>query len=83
MRDRAFTRKMDFIKAVRKRNISVHNYGWEYYDNLHQYSKNKIHCSCDMCRRRPLWGAGKNSIANDSIADQRRQVAMDEQLKEL
>ena len=21
--------------------------GW--YDNLHQYSKNKIHCSCPMC----------------------------------
>lgn len=20
-----------------------------YYDNLHQYSKNKIHCSCPMC----------------------------------
>lgn len=22
---------------------------WLWYDNLHQYSKNKIHCSCGMC----------------------------------
>ena len=21
----------------------------DYYDNLHQYSKNKIHCSCSLC----------------------------------
>ena len=21
-----------------------------WYDNLHQYSKNKIHCSCPLCR---------------------------------
>ena len=36
-------------KALRKRNICKHNYGFNYYDNLHQYSKNKIHCSCPMC----------------------------------
>ena len=31
-----------FNYEVRERRI-----GW--YDNLHQYSKNKIHCSCPMC----------------------------------
>lgn len=46
MRNRAYTRKQNWTKAIRKRNICRKHYGWEYYDNLHQYSKNKIHCSC-------------------------------------
>lgn len=42
-------------KALRKQKIAKMIYGsiipgWEYYDNLHQYSKNKIHCSCPLCR---------------------------------
>lgn len=45
-------RRRSIIKALRKRRIdrAVYPYlehGW--YDNLHQYSKNKIHCSCPMC----------------------------------
>lgn len=39
---------MMWIKALRKKNIND-AWGWHYYDNLHQYSKNKIHCSCPMC----------------------------------
>ena len=45
-------RRNDVVKALRKRRIA-HSYslfaftGW--YNNLHQYSKNKIHCSCPMC----------------------------------
>lgn len=46
---RAERRHMDIKKALRKRNISRKHYGWDYYSNLHQYSKNKIHCSCPMC----------------------------------
>lgn len=42
-------RKNDWKKAIRKRNI-IQRYGFDYYDNLHQYSKNKIHCSCPICR---------------------------------
>lgn len=49
MRTRAERRKNDYNKAIRKRNIAEHNYGWSYYGNLHQYSKNKIHCSCSLC----------------------------------
>lgn len=51
-------RKRDYQKAVSKRNkdisrkISFDNgtstvHPW--YSNLHQYSKNKIHCSCPLC----------------------------------
>lgn len=49
MRSLAEKRHNDWTKAIRKRNICINEYGWEYYDNLHQYSKNKIHCSCPMC----------------------------------
>ena len=41
-------RHNNVTKALRKRKICKH-YGWDYYDNLHQYSKNKIHCSCPLC----------------------------------
>lgn len=48
-RTSAERRHNDVTKALRKREICRKNYGFEYYDNLHQYSKNKIHCSCPMC----------------------------------
>lgn len=50
-----FNRKMAWRHAHRKRRIarqvyySWHDSDWDYYDNLHQFSKNKIHCSCSMC----------------------------------
>ena len=52
---RAERRKRNWKKAIRKRRIAKEIYpsisedGNEYYDNLHQYSKNKIHCSCGFC----------------------------------
>lgn len=54
-RSKAFNRDVSYRKAVRKRRIAREVYSWsnnpewEYYDNLHQYSKNKIHCSCPNC----------------------------------
>ena len=54
-RTRAKRRKTDIKKALRKRNISRHALGGDWYHNLHQYSKNKIHCSCNLCRFRPNW----------------------------
>lgn len=62
-------RKKDFSKAIRKKKIAdaIYPIGdektWEYYSNLHQYSKNKIHCSCPMCsaktRRNKVWHGKK------------------------
>ena len=51
-RGRAWRRYKNYIKAKRKRDkdASTAWYGHLWYDNLHQYSKNKIHCSCPMCR---------------------------------
>lgn len=59
-RTRAERRHTDWAKAIRKKRLSDSTIGnlyldgsepvQSYYDNLHQYSKNKIHCSCGMCR---------------------------------
>jgi hypothetical protein len=70
-RSRAITRKNNWAKAVRKQNIDRmrnHAIGWPYdwYDNLHQYSKNKIHCSCPMCAMKRR----SNSMKNRTIQEQ-------------
>ena len=64
MRTRAERRHNDVIKALRKQKICSKFYGWDYYDNLHQYSKNKIHCSCPICaqkthKRNDVFGESK------------------------
>ena len=60
-----------------------------YYNNLHQYSKNKIHCSCPDCspkmrnkgHRRYHKGNYSRAI-NYKHSDLRRQLIMDDQEKE-
>ena len=52
---RAYNRDMSKRKALRKRQIARNVYRWnnsDYYDSLHQYSKNKIHCSCAQCSKK-------------------------------
>lgn len=50
MRNRAERRHYDWIKAIRKKKLSdAWLEGHHYYNNLHEYSKNKIHCSCAIC----------------------------------
>ena len=48
-RSRHTRRKKDAHKAIRKQKIAQEVYSYEWYDNLHEYSKGKIHCSCPMC----------------------------------
>lgn len=45
---RAYNRKASIRKALRKKRIAE-ELGLITYDNLHQYSKNKVHCSCPGC----------------------------------
>lgn len=87
MRKTAEKRHNDWKKAVRKRRIDrerdprdTH----DYYDNLHQYSKNKIHCSCPLCRSKtnPKKGQGCGPSMNWSEADQRKLEDMKEQEEE-
>ena len=82
MRTHAEKRHNDWIKAIRKRKI-INAYGWDYYDNLHQYSKNKIHCSCPLCRSKTNNKGSKfGPRENWSISDARRIEEMKEQMME-
>lgn len=101
MRDRAWRRHMNYLKAKKKKDI---NFYWAkdwnmfgecvphwYYDNLHQYSKNKIHCSCGMCMaktrnkkysRRHIHGNYSPNI-NYKISDKRKIISMEEDRAEI
>lgn len=84
---RAYNRDVSKRKALRKRRITQEVY-WggkdhPYYDNLHQFSKNKIHCSCPMCstksknrgrRRKKAW---YSPTYNWKITDLRKFNKMD------
>lgn len=84
-RGRAWRRYKNYIKAKRKRDIDFDIYGWSqyfhpWYNNLHQYSKNKIHCSCPMCspktrnkgKRRKRWAPS----IDYTMMDKRQQMRM-------
>lgn len=84
----AYNRDVSGRKAERKRRLARMMYRswdgstWEYYDNLHQYSKNKIHCSCPCCSSKTR-NKGKRKkgnyqrALNYKPADLRRLLAMD------
>lgn len=103
-RKRAWRRYKNYTKAMRKRKIDISSYWYHkttdpftfwldgyrcgFYDNLHQYSKNKIHCSCPMCSAKTR-NKGKRRrnkpyapSINYTMMDKRRQMAMDEDEKE-
>ena len=75
MRNTAEKRHNDWKKAIRKRKIVEEVYQWPegWYDNLHQYSKNKVFCSCPMCR-----GLAKHGENN--ISDRRKLQEMEDQM---
>lgn len=78
MRTRAERRHRNVCKALRKQHMAK-----DFYDNLHQYSKNKIHCSCPQCR-----GKIKNKEISGPtecwpMQDQKQFVDMDQQMDEL
>lgn len=83
-RTRDYTRKMMFKKAIRKKKLSeTHswNIDFPYYNNLHEYSKNKIHCSCPMCSAKtrnkgrrtkgPIWEKSINYKHSDLVKQMR------------
>lgn len=84
---RAERRKKDFAKALRKQklaeqlynNSSCGNEDFHWYDNLHQYSKNKIHCSCFYCSAKTKNKGHRRQLAknyapshNPSASDKRK-----------
>lgn len=87
-----YNRDVSFRKAMRKKRISDHYWSsrdHSYYDNLHQYSKNKIHCSCSMCsrktrnkgKRREKRGNYSRSLCYKA-SDLRRILSMDDKMRD-
>ena len=75
---RAYNRKASIRKALRKKHLAE-DLGLITYDNLHQYSKNKVHCSCPSCN--PKTNAkGKSNLTH---SDAKKMLDMDLQEKEL
>jgi hypothetical protein len=82
---RAERRHKDFQKAIRKKKITnTWNDGNDYYKGLHQFSKNKIHCSCPLCATKTRGKTAKKqgSAENWSIKDKKRIEDMKEQEEE-
>ena len=89
----AYNREISRRKALRKRKLAkIIYHSWkdedfEYYNNLHQYSKNKIHCDCPMCSVKTRnKGKRKRGNYHRSInyrrADLIRHISMDDQMRE-
>lgn len=83
MRTSAERRKNNYSKAIRKKNISEHHYGFSYYDNLHQYSKNKIHCSCPLCSAKTNGKGRWSKRKNLTITDKRKVDSMNSSLNDM
>lgn len=91
----AYNRDVSRRKALSKRRLAraIHR-DWnndgqplEYYDNLHQYSKNKIHCSCPSCQtktrnkgKRRYRKGGYHRAINYKRADLIRMIEMDQDM---
>lgn len=49
-KDRGNRRKTNYKKAIRKSNIIKDHHNYWSYSSLNELSKEKIHCSCPMCK---------------------------------
>ena len=89
-----YNRDVSIRKALRKRRISRYDYYYraeekDYYDNLHQYSKNKVHCSCPSCQaktrnkgHRRYRKGGYHRAINYKRQDLIRMIEMDQSMEE-
>lgn len=89
-----YNRDVSIRKALRKRRISRYDYFYrveekDYYDNLHQYSKNKVHCSCPSCQtktrnkgHRRYRKGGYHRAINYKRRDLIRMIDMDQDIAE-
>lgn len=87
-RSRAYNRDVSKRKALRKKRLAEEVYyngkEYPYYDNLHQYSKNKIHCSCPMCSPKTRNKGRRNRknyqrALNYKASELKRQISMDDE----
>ena len=79
MKTSAERRKNDYNKALRNKDIAEHVHGSPWYDNVHQYSKNKIHCSCPLCAAK----TDTNSKNGLKVSDKKKIDSMNDKLSEM
>lgn len=94
----AYNRQMSKRKARRRLRLDTSiRSSWDpdpkpQFDNLHQYSKNKIHCSCGLCNAKTRnkgkhrYRKGSRGYAraiNYSAADLRKVTGMDFDMREV
>ena len=72
-----YNRRVSRKKALRKQKIAKKLYGGERFDNLHQYSKNKVHCSCQLCRFRSVFNPNAKTYS-----DMKKELSMEAKLNE-
>ena len=86
MKSRALRRRNSWRKAIRKKRISDRYCSPEHpwYDNLHQYADNKIHCSCPLCASKTRGKIARchGVDANWSLNDLKKIDEMKGQIKE-
>lgn len=83
----AYNRDVSRRKALRKRRIAREIYPYmdrDYYDNLHQFSKNKIHCDCPMCSPKTRNKGRRDRknyqrALNYKASELKRQISMDDE----
>ena len=90
MRTRAERRHNDWKKAIRKSNIAKKVIGLKngWYKHLHQYSKNKIHCSCGMCcaktnNKKGRYGPKYNPCMHDMKMNEKMKYDIEKYEREL
>ena len=87
-RSRTYNRDVSKRKALRKKRIAEEVYyngkEYPYYNNLHQYSKNKIHCSCPLCSPKTRNKGRRDRknyqrALNYKTSEFKRQISMDDE----
>lgn len=84
-RSRAEHRRKDIVHARRRRDkdrsLRGHSLFFEdWYGNLHEYSKGKIHCSCPICKIRTN---DKRAIVNEPpVRDKRKLLQLAQEIED-
>ena len=74
-RTRAYYRAMRYKAICHKRYIDrqiLHNAEHPYYEHDGQYSKNKIHCSCTLCKYSKVYNLPTRKVKLEDIIEKQQ-----------
>ena len=79
-RDRRYRREVAKQHINHRKKVCKEIYNWPWYDNDNQYSKNKVFCSCGMCRGYEMYLDELDLRSFQSVVDSQCEE-VDEELK--